>query len=55
MELVKQLGIEVVNEDISIPIWQKEQVREAKKELETGIAELKEWDELKRDLYNKYQ
>lgn len=54
MELVKQLGFEVIKEDITIPQWQQEQVRQSKREIKDGTAELTEWKSLKKDLFEKY-
>ena len=53
MELVKQLGVEVV-EDTPIPQWQKDQVRQSIQEIEDGTAELTEWDAIKKDIFEKY-
>lgn len=53
MELVKQLGIEVV-EDTPIPKWQKDQVRQSIQEIEDGTAELTEWETIKKDIFEKY-
>ena len=54
MELVEQLGIEVIKEDIPVPQWQKEQVRQSIQEIKEGTAELTEWKSLKKDLFEKY-
>lgn len=54
MELVKQLGVEVVQNETPVPQWQQEQVRQSKQEIKDGTAELKEWKSLKKDLFEKY-
>ncbi len=53
-ELVEQLGLEIVKEEVSVPKWQQEQVREVKQEIQEGTAELTEWKSLKKDLFEKY-
>ena len=47
MELVKQLGVEVVD-DSPIPQWQKDQVRQSIQEIKDGTAELTEWEAIKK-------
>lgn len=54
MELVKQLGVEVV-EDTPIPQWQKDQVRQSIQEIKEGTAELTEWEAIKKDIFENYQ
>ncbi len=54
MELIKQLSVEVVQTDNSIPDWQKEQVLLSKQEIKDGKAELKNWSSLKSELFEKY-
>jgi hypothetical protein len=54
LELVQQLGLEVVKEDRSVPQWQQEQVRLAMQEIEAGTADLLEWESLKNELFEKY-
>lgn len=54
LELVKQLGVEVVANNPEIPKWQKEQVQKSKIELQKGEAEIIEWNEIRKDLFDKY-
>lgn len=54
MELVKQLGVEVVD-DSPIPQWQKDQVRQSIQEIKEGTAELTEWEAIKKDIFENYQ
>jgi hypothetical protein len=54
MELVDQLGLEVIKEDILVPQWQQDQVRQSKHEIKEGTADLTEWKSLKKDLFEKY-
>ncbi len=54
LELVKQLGVEVVDNHPEIPKWQKEQVQKSKIELQKDEAEIVEWNEIKKDLFDKY-
>lgn len=54
IEIVEQLGLEVIKESISVPQWQIEQVRQSKQDIKEGTAELTEWKSLKKDLFEKY-
>ncbi len=54
MELVKQLGIEVTKEDTVIPEWQKKQLDEAIEEHESGKVNYTDWEDVKKNLFAKY-
>jgi hypothetical protein len=54
IEIVEQLGLEVIKESISVPQWQIEQVRQSKQDIKEVTAELTEWKSLKKDLFEKY-
>ncbi len=47
MELVKQLGIEVVDEEGAIPTWQKKQLDKALDEHKNGSINYTDWKEAK--------
>lgn len=54
MELMDQLGFEVVKEETTVPEWQQEFVKQSKQEIEDGIAELSDWESIRGDLFKKY-
>lgn len=54
LELAKQLGVEVVQDETPVPQWQQEQVRQAKQQVKDGTAEASDWKQLKKGLFEKY-
>lgn len=54
IELVKQLGFEVENQQSEISEWQKKQLDKALEEHTSGKANYTDWQNIKNDLMNKY-
>lgn len=55
IELLKQLGLEVENQQPEISEWQKKQLDKTLEEHSSGEANYTDWQTIKNDLMNKYK